>query len=84
MKILVEKRGGGGDLNKPVVLPVENRGGREGVWSCFSGGKIKRTCAISLWSLKSLGTGYLAPVLVISELAFDLYAKHNLTSVIHI
>ena len=51
MKILVENRGGGGDLNKPVVLPVENRGGREGVWSCFPGGKIKRTRGISLWSL---------------------------------
>ena len=35
MKILVENRGGGGDLNKPVVLPVENRGAEEGDLELF-------------------------------------------------
>ena len=43
----------GGGLNKPVILPVENRGGEGGVRSCFTQGKTEKTRGISLRSLTS-------------------------------
>ena len=37
-------------INKPEIKLGENKGGREGVWTCYLGPQIKRTGGINRWS----------------------------------